>query len=217
MLLPLQGAFLFCRGESHEAVGSVAGSTIVDERLIGVVSLIEISLAAYGRSLAIWLEHEILIAVISLFQWECEMIAVVTCLVAHLVFWEKTVVSPVGIDEDFSLLAWCLQREVYKGVVARRVVFFVVAIAHIEGSLCYLVVCIVGARHVWLQVHVIVFAVPADVVDAHRWMVDIQELKFSIFVAPLKDELSHMLPIHLCIARVVGTSFGYAIVPPAVL
>ena len=105
MLLRFQGFFLLAAIPAYQFVGSVSCAPIIDEGIIAVGGLEEVTLRTHGLRTAVAFEHQILVAVITLFEQHGGVIAVVGFVVFHPIGRQKTVVGPVCIQIYVAWLA----------------------------------------------------------------------------------------------------------------
>lgn len=85
---------------ANEPVCACSGLSVVDECLIGILSLIETAFRGEGTRLTIAVEHEELIGIVAKFQGNDSLIAWQSGIVVHLIGGEETVVGEVAVDVD---------------------------------------------------------------------------------------------------------------------
>ena len=99
------------------------------------------------------------------------------------------------IDNDMSLRhIGRLEAILYQYIFARRVVFTVVAVADVEGSVGIFVVDVVGTRFIKEGIDLIVTAVSCDVVNAHCRVAGIEYFELAILIAALENKFATMMP-----------------------
>ena len=90
---------------AYQSVGSISRASIIDEGIIEVGLLEEVTLRTHGLRTAVAFEHQILLAVITLLEQHGSMIAVVGFVVFHPIGRQKAVVGPVSIQIYVAWLA----------------------------------------------------------------------------------------------------------------
>ena len=101
----LSGRFLLAVFPAYQSVGSISRASIIDEGIIAVGSLEEVTLRTHGLRTAVAFEHQILVAIITLLEQHGGVIAVVGFVVFHPIGRRKAVVGPVCIQIYVAWLA----------------------------------------------------------------------------------------------------------------
>ena len=101
----LSGRFLLAAFPAYQSVGSISRASIIDEGIIAVGGLEEVTLRIHGVRTAIVFEHQILVTVITLLEQHSGVIAVVGFVVFHPIGRRKAVVGPVSIQIYVAWLA----------------------------------------------------------------------------------------------------------------
>ena len=138
-------------------------------------------------------------------------------IIFHPIFGEETAVGPICVQINIAWLLGSFQGKVNLCIFAGVVVFYVVAVANIKRTFGSFVVNVIGAGSVCHYFNLIVASIPIYGVDSQGWMVCVQKLKLSVFIACIENQSSHMLPTHLSCTHVVGFRIDDSIVPSSVL
>lgn len=203
---------------AHKTVCTFASSPEIYKCLIFVLRLIEVALFRHDTCCPVTSDKKILIRIISLFLHHRALITLLCIIILHFVFRQETVVRPYTINVHIAVKASrTLHYVMYGDIFTRAVVLYVVAIPYIKSTVGILVVHVIGARLGGKRVHVIVRAVPAYEVYAHRGVRNVQYLIFMIFVSCLKNKLPAVLPAQTFRHDILWLWIYPGIVPPEVL